>query len=236
MHETSENEVILQERPAVRPLVPPESAAALSGCPKLAGALALTRARCKGTSKDSTNVHHNYRYASADEVIATASAALAGSGLALIRAEELSVVGADQHAFYALDRVLILSHSSGEFVALEVKNWPVILERGRPLDKAYAIALTSSLAYKFTDLLQMPRGDQFDDVAPRTTDTRRRRTRPGAGASQSPPAAAPKGGSQEAGTHAPRRRRHLSRPPRCGSSAPGSSTTSKRRSTARPHG
>lgn len=136
-----------------------------AGCPKLATALAAARDRCKAASKDAENKHHGYKYASADEVIATASEALAGSGLALIpQSEELLVLGAGSFAYYGLHRLLLLSHSSGEFVALHVRGWPVVMERGRPLDKAYAIALTTSLAYKLRDLLQMPRGTG-DDVA-----------------------------------------------------------------------
>jgi hypothetical protein len=38
----------------------------------------------------------------------------------------------------------------------------VVPERGRPLDKAFAVALTTSLSYLLRDLLQMPRGDEAD--------------------------------------------------------------------------
>lgn len=138
----------------------------MGSCPNLSAALASARDRCKGASKDAKNTHHGYKYASADEVIATASAALDGSGLCIVPIkEELTVVGSGNLAFYALHRLLVLSHSSGECTPLEVRGWPVIPERGRPLDKAYAIALTSSLAYKLRDLLQMPRGEQYDDVS-----------------------------------------------------------------------
>jgi hypothetical protein len=135
----------------------------LTGCPKLTDALAQARDRCKSASKDGENKHHQYRYASADEVVATASEALAGSGLALIfTKQEMSVMGQGQLAYYALHRVVFLSHASGEFAPLEIKGWPVIPDRGRPLDKAFAIALTSSLAYLLRDLLQMPRGTDSD--------------------------------------------------------------------------
>ncbi len=139
--------------------------AKLPGCPKLTEALAAARDRCKAAAKGGYNEHHKYHYATADAVIDAASEAMAQSGLAIIPLrEELSVKGNAQLAYYALDRVMILSHSSGEFVSLEVRGWPVVPDRGRPLDKAYAIALTSSLAYKLRDLLQMPRGTQ-DDLA-----------------------------------------------------------------------
>lgn len=154
--------------PPPRQLVAGERQTALAarpGCPKLSEALALARDKCKAAAKSSRNTHHGYAYASADEVIDTASEALHGSGLAVIPvSEELTVLGSGQLAIYALNRELMLTHSSGEFVPLEVRGWPVVPDRGRPLDKAYAIALTSSLSYKLRDLLQMPRGTQ-DDVA-----------------------------------------------------------------------
>ena len=157
-----------------------------AGCPKLSGALAAARDRCKAAAKSSENLHHNYKYASADEVIATASDALEGSGLALLPlCESMAVVGSGNFAFYALTRLLILSHASGEFVPLRVENFPVIPDRGKPLDKAYAIALTTSLAYKLRDLLQMPRGTDDDDVA--AQDDR------GARAPVSAPVSAPEG-------------------------------------------
>lgn len=138
----------------------------LRGCPDLAKALAAARDRCKAAAKDGRNAHHNYAYATADEVIATASAALAGSELGLIPThQELLVLGSGTLAFYALNRTVLLAHSSGEFVALEVRGWPVLPERGRPLDKAFSIALTTSLSYLLRDLLQMPRGTQDDAAA-----------------------------------------------------------------------
>lgn len=148
------------------------SAVAPTAFPNLAAALALARDRCKAASKDKENTFHKFWYASADEVIATAKAAMEGSGLSLVPTlDELIVVGSGTMAFYALNRVLMLAHSSGEFLVLMVRGWPVVPDRGRPLDKAYAVALTSSLAYKFRDLLQMPRGDEHDVSAQDDTQT-----------------------------------------------------------------
>jgi hypothetical protein len=161
-------ELVPAPPPAAVPLRVQESPplAVIGPCPKLSEALAAARDRCKTAVKDSKNTHHGYKYASADEVIATASEAMQSSGLALLPLrEELVVLAAGNSACYALNRVLVLTHSSGEYTPLEIRGWPVVPDRGRPLDKAYAIALTSSLAYKLRDLLQMPRGDEHDDVA-----------------------------------------------------------------------
>lgn len=155
-----------------RPASADTSLAPPPGCPSLSAALALARDRCKAAAKDSKNTHHGYKYASADGVIATASEAMNGSGLALIpAAQELVVIGSGSMAVYALNRTIFLSHSSGEFLPLEVRGWPVIPDRGRPLDKAFAIALTSSLAYTLRDLLQMPRGTDDDVVSQDDTRT-----------------------------------------------------------------
>lgn len=147
---------------------PRETALAVFGmtpCPALSGAVAAARDRCKAAIKRSYNEYHKFAYASADEVIDTANEALEGSGLALLPLEEeLVVLGSGTQAFFALNRLLVLTHASGEFAYLRTKGWPVIPERGRPLDKAFSIGLTTSLAYKLRDLLQMPRKAD-DDVA-----------------------------------------------------------------------
>ena len=134
----------------------------------LAGALAQARDRCKPAEKGSVNTYHKYRYASADDVIAVASAALGGSGLGLMPLRsQLTTLGSGSSTIYALDRTLLLAHSSGEYTILTIQGWPVIPDKGRPLDKAYAIALTSSLSYLLRDLLQMPREDPTDDMSAR---------------------------------------------------------------------
>ena len=137
--------------------------AAQPGCPKLSAALAAARDRCGRAAKDGYNDFHKYKYASADEVINIAKAALDATGLAIIpKSQKLRILGDGNAAVHVLDRLLFLSHSSGEFVPIEIEGWPVIPERGRPLDKAMAVALTCSLAYWLRDLLQMPRGDEAD--------------------------------------------------------------------------
>lgn len=144
--------------------MPPVELAPVSvACAKLSEAVGLARDRCKAAAKDGWNDYHKYKYASADEVIQTAKNAMDGTGLAIIpQSQELTVVGSGNAAIYALNRTIFLSHSSGEYVPLTIRGWPVIPERGRPLDKAFAVALTTSLSYLLRDLLQMPREDGTD--------------------------------------------------------------------------
>lgn len=139
----------------------------LKGPGKLAEALDKARARCKAAHKDSTNTFHKYRYASAESILDEAKAALEGTGVALIPVRnELQVRGSGPNAVLNCHRWMLLTHSSGEAVPVEF-DWPVIPDRGRPTDKAYASALTTGLAYYLRDLLTMPRVDPEDDIAGR---------------------------------------------------------------------
>ncbi len=167
------NQLIESPPPNARQVVP-NKPAPLTEMPApqsigaLAGALALARDRCKSAEKNSYNQHHKFHYASADEVVSTASDALEGSGLSLLPiSARLTTLGSGNATIYALDRIFLLAHASGENVPLKVDGWPVMPAAGRPLDKAYAIALTTSLAYTLRDLLQMPRGDATEDMSAR---------------------------------------------------------------------
>jgi hypothetical protein len=65
-----------------------------------------------------------------------------------------------------LVRQFLLLHTSGEERVLST-SWPVVPDKGRPLDKATASAATTSLAYLLRDLLLAPRVDPSDDLAGR---------------------------------------------------------------------
>lgn len=164
--ESSEVVLVQAERRPAMPPVEVESmpiASLVGACGKLSAALAMARDRCKMATKDKTNTFHKYAYASSDEIISTAKAALENTGLAIIpHSQRMTVQGVGNTAFYALNRTVILSHASGEYIPLTVDGWPVVLERGKTLDKAFATALTTSLSYLLRDLLQMPRGDEAD--------------------------------------------------------------------------
>src|SRR3990167_1739461 len=148
----------------------------------LTKALSEARDRCKPAPNDAQNAYHKYRYTSAEAVVTAANEAMQKSGLALIplledvRPVEATGTGDDGKTFViaktVLDRTWILSHESGESLTLRLVGWPVIPEKGRPLDKALAGALTGSLAYRLRDLLQIPRISAEDDISGRDdTDT-----------------------------------------------------------------
>jgi hypothetical protein len=148
---------------------------------KLAEALATARERCKAVAKSSENTFHKYKYASADAIIAEATEAMNSTGLSLVPlSKRLRAVAMGSFAYHELEQRLLLIHPSGESVPLEI-NWPVCPDKGRPLDKAMAIADTSSLAYLLRDLLLMPRVNPQDEMHARDD-------RP---APEAPPAAEP---------------------------------------------
>ena len=150
------------------PLAPAAEPGPATPCGKLVEALAACRDRCKAAPHDAVNAFHKYRYSSAEVILAEAGRAMKNSGLTVIPVRErLTVLDCGSVAVYTLDLDLLLAHSSGECLPLEVRGWPVIPDKGRPLDKAFASALTTSLAYKLRDLLGMPRTDPADDIAAR---------------------------------------------------------------------
>lgn len=130
----------------------------------LAAALALAQQKCQAVRKDARNAHHGYRYASAEAVIAEAKRALADTGLALVPSEQ--ALNRAEGGGFELVRKFLLIHVSGESLVLGCA-WPVIEERGRPVDKATAISATASLSYLLRDLLLMPRVSDDADLAGR---------------------------------------------------------------------
>lgn len=127
----------------------------------LAAALAAAQKKCQAVVQDKKNTFHGYRYASAEAIITEAREALSDTGLSLLPLRQsIDGGGTDR---YELQRTFLLLHTSGERMPLYVA-WPVVPEKGRPLDKAAAIADTLSLSYLLRDLLLMPRIDEKDDA------------------------------------------------------------------------
>lgn len=157
----------------------------------LHAALARAVARAAAVEKDGANTYHRYRYASAEAMLTEARAALAAEGLALVisgavvdeAARPLTEVRAKGERASPDDRcpVLVvdaaLVHAEGGSLPLGWE-WPVVVEAGRPADKAVASARTTSLAYALRDLLLLPRVDESDDMdSPRRDEARERAER-----------------------------------------------------------
>lgn len=151
----------------------------------LAAALVKAQRIVKAAEKSSTNTFHNYKYASAEEVIEVGGDALSTSGLAMMPvSEEVTMLdkalleGAGGAAAM-LRATFRLVHESGANVTF-ITDVPVVPERGknsgwsRPLDKALFGARTEALSYALRDLLLIPREDA-PDVSGRADRDRRRR-------------------------------------------------------------
>ncbi len=135
------------------------------GKANLFAALALAQDRVKGAALDGTNDFHKYDYASTESILAAAKNACLGLGLSVRPKSNHMRKEGEQ---YVVKRVVALAHSSGEEDVSEIE-WPVVLEQGgrdtskkRPLDKALASALTTSLGYLVRDIFQIPRPKEED--------------------------------------------------------------------------
>lgn len=134
---------------------------------QLAGALAKAQAAVEAVPHDRRNDYHKYDYTSAEAIIREGKRALSASGLALVPVDQtLNGWEREGENRFELCRRFLLLHASGESCPVMV-TWPVVPDRGRPLDKAVASAATTSLAYLLRDLLLMPRVDEADDLAGR---------------------------------------------------------------------
>ena len=110
-------------------------------------------------AKDATNQHHKYAYVSAEQMIEASRKALLGAGLALLRtAARLSTI--EGMPIVSCDYLLL--HEGGESMEFKELPWLVIEGNGRPLDKAMAGALTTSMGYFLRDLLLIPKGDEAE--------------------------------------------------------------------------
>jgi len=114
--------------------------------------------------KDGNNTFHKYQYATAEAVLDACRTALAAGGMA-VDASEWDIVSAGENTFM-LHQTMRIVHESGECRRRKIV-WPVVPERGRPLDKAVAVALTASLAYAVRGMLLAPRGIGEPDMSAR---------------------------------------------------------------------
>lgn len=138
----------------------------------LARALAGAQARAKAVEKDATNTFHRYAYASAEAILGEAKLALEGSGIAVVPTSDTVERVGPEPSTLELRRVVTLVHQDGESLAISTV-WPIVPDKGRPLDKAVASARTTSLAYLLRDLLLMPRVAEGEDMDHGSRDERR---------------------------------------------------------------
>lgn len=123
----------------------------------LASALLAAQKALPSVGKDAKNSFHHYSYVSAEAMIGACRDALHGAGLTVRRAG-WKFDGTPEGGI--VNSTFVLSHGpTGESVSDEIA-WICVPEKGRPIDKAMAGALTSSLGYYLRDLLLVPREDE----------------------------------------------------------------------------
>jgi hypothetical protein len=160
----------------------------------LASALLAAQKALPSVGKDAKNSFHHYAYVSAEAMIGACRDALHGAGLTVRRAGwkfDGSVEGG------IVNSTFVLTHGpTGESVSDEIA-WICVPEKGRPIDKAMAGALTSSLGYYLRDLLLVPREDESE------MDRRDDRTYEPRKAAPAPARLAPRPAQQDAPQAAP---------------------------------
>lgn len=122
--------------------------------------LRLAQQSIAGVVKDGHNGFAKYDYVSAEALIRDSRAALHSAGLVLVPVS-LGIVGEGEER--RLDASWEVRDDEGAVVPVGCA-WPVVVEKGRPLDKAIAVARTASLGYLLRDLLLLPRVAHEDEL------------------------------------------------------------------------
>lgn len=126
-------------------------------------ALLMAQRAINPVEKTSANNFHRYKYASAEAMVEEARRALNGAGLVCICKGWIAGHSHNDHHPPQANVIYTLAHESGETLEFHTTT-PVIEEKGRPLDKAVATALTYNLGYFLRGLLLMPRVEEGTDV------------------------------------------------------------------------
>ena len=127
---------------------------------QLTAALVRAAQRIEQVAPDGVNAHHRYRYATAEAITTAAREALIAEGLITSRA--IQRIKIKDGAPWA-EIVFGIHHVSGH-QRWESCWWPVVEGKGRPLDKAIAVALTSAWKFWLTALLAIPRVQADEDM------------------------------------------------------------------------
>lgn len=144
----------------------PSAQHARSGAPPpcaIIAALVLAQRAAKSVGKDGKNDWHGYRYATAESMLEEGRAALLSAGLVLMQTWWSVRPPAVEGEVARLGIRYVLAHESGATWELE-REHSVIPEKGRPVDKAEAGALTASFGYTMRGLLALPRIEQGTDI------------------------------------------------------------------------
>ena len=133
-------------------------------------ALVAAQASVGQVTKEAKNTFHGYKYASSESMIEAAQEALNKHGLAVSAmrwsTSQVPPVKEGEVATSKLSVSYALLHESGQRLEFYTET-AVVPEKGRPLDKAEAGALTLNLAYFLRGLLLISRDDETTSVETR---------------------------------------------------------------------
>tara|TARA_Y100001968_G_scaffold113914_1_gene103365 strand:- start:1009 stop:1545 length:537 start_codon:yes stop_codon:yes gene_type:complete len=117
--------------------------------------------------KTSRNSYQGYDYASGEDIIRHCRVALHQHGLAAMRGgwfwTRWSVTADGEPVRFVCITMLVSCPETNETWQTSV-DWPVVVSKGRPDDKALASALTDGTKYWFLGLLMVPRADVEMDM------------------------------------------------------------------------
>ena len=130
--------------------------------PTINAALKMAQDNLGDVPKDSTNSFHKYKYTSSEQMISSCRDALLAGGLVF---SELGSEIVEVCEGVVVARVSYrLNHpESGESFEWS-RDFPIVPEKGRPLDKAFCGSLTSGMNYGLRGLLLVPRVDPSDEM------------------------------------------------------------------------
>ena len=128
-------------------------------CPRtgtvgLVDGLLVAQGAIDGVAKNAKNTFHRYSYTSAEGMISACRAALQIGGVVARR----TAWRVTDDGLYVVSTLSVAHAWTREDATTEIV-WPVVVEKGRPIDKAVASALTTSLGYWLRDVLLLPRED-----------------------------------------------------------------------------
>lgn len=129
-------------------------------------AIALLKAQQEihGVGKDAKNNFQNYDYVSAEAIVAVSRLALNAHGLTVDREFTIDEAQAVPPMLPILKSTFHVSHAESGGSRVRSSEWFICEGKGRPVDKALAGALTSSLAYFLRDLLQIPKQEEAESL------------------------------------------------------------------------
>ena len=130
--------------------------------PTLGSALLSAQQNLKAVDKGSSNSFHGYAYASSEAMIAASRDALHGAGLVFfVMGNDLIVT---EGGICVVKVSLRLIHAESDTSLDITRTFPVVPDKGRPMDKATCGTLTTALSYTLRDLLLIPRVDAALDM------------------------------------------------------------------------